>query len=841
MVVGSGLGLCCLLYLLDPFSLRSGVPTHGLIGHWPLDGNTEDVSGNERHGTNRGAAVVPGRFGSAYYFDGNSGIEVGDLDFSSQEFTVSGWIRAGDPPKEQLFRNWIIKMHDNGTTGDATFELLLQDGRDFPGYHNEAAFMVWREGAGVVGLLSRGVNMRDGRWHCMTATLRPGEQRLYVDGRLVELATHRGATNVFPGPLPLQTGPVAIGGGRFGPYHQPWVGEIDEVLIYNRALSPREVRQLCPQPLPLVAMAGAAGSMLALGAAFLAWRYWLKRREADRLRSQMLDQERRARAELDARNADLAAAKETAEAANRAKSQFLASMSHEIRTPMNAILGYAQLLRHSPDVPPQCRASIETINRSGEHLLGLINEILDLSKIESGRVELRNTLFDLRAVVRDLEALLRPRCEQKGLTFRSEISGEPVPLTTAVPPGAVIQPGVQPAANPPSPFVLNGDEGKLRQILLNLLGNAVKFTDSGTITLTIQYEEGGMQHLDTGQTDSTPERGFPQASGCLLHCSVTDTGPGIPDEMRNRLFLPFEQAVGSQVKGGTGLGLAISKRLVELMGGQLSCESPVPATPGRAPAQPGSRFWFTVPLQRIVEPERTTLRAVDKRSYGTGTVLRLKPGSRVRALVVDDVAENRAVLSQALAALGCDVDAAATGEAAVDKALVTRPDIIFMDIRLPGMDGTAATRCIRERWNRAKAGPPPKIVALSASALAHEQARYRDAAFDETLAKPYRYETLIECLRELLNVEFTGVEAEAVGASAAGAGSSACDWTFPDALRRDLLAAAESYNLSLAHACLDRLDASGPAGRQWAARLREPLRRFDLAEVRRRLTQAGEG
>ena len=226
------------------------------------------------------------------------------------------------------------------------------------------------------------------------------------------------------------------------------------------------------------------------------------------------------------------------EAANQAKSAFLANMSHEIRTPLNAILGYAQILETDPQLSTHQHQAVQTIGTSGNHLLAVINDVLDLSKIEAGQEELHRSDFDLVGLAQALSAMFSLRCEQKDIAWKTAI--------------------------PPSPIYVHGDEGKLRQVLINLLGNAVKFTDSGSVTLEIQLSDSNRYTF-----------------------SVTDTGPGIPPERQADIFDPFQQDAAGHQKGGTGLGLAIAYRHIQLMGGELALSS----TPGA-----GTRFFFTIPI-----------------------------------------------------------------------------------------------------------------------------------------------------------------------------------------------------------------------------------------------------
>ncbi|HAB19722.1 MAG TPA: hypothetical protein DCE44_25220, partial [Verrucomicrobiales bacterium] len=521
---------------------------------------------------------------------------------------------------------------------------------------------------------------------------------------------------------------------------------------------------------------GSGGGALALTAGFLGWRLARKKRETARLRAELLEQERRATEELKVQNLKLEKARDAAEEANRAKSLFPANMSHEIRTPMNAILGYAQILHRASDLPATHRPAVATIEQSGEHLLGLINDILDLSKIEAGRLEVHPVEFDLGALVAELEMMFRPRAESKGLGFEFRVSPHPGPLPSSLNRAGEGGEGLA---------RVRGDEQKLRQVLINLLGNAVKFTERGSVQFSV---------FSDPREAPAPGSNLLASSASLLTChfSVTDTGPGITPELKSKLFQPFEQAAGAERKGGTGLGLAIAKRLVELMGGELGVESPasphpkppssqmgdggqtpvegsVPTLklqlPTVAPVSSGSRFWFRVPLE-VVTGSGPLNRS--PRFLNFDRNVRLTAGGSVKALLVDDVMENRDVLTQMLIGLGCQVKLAETGERAVELAGKERFDIVFMDIRLPGMNGVEATARIRgniepsprpsailpesnglrSEEEQEVSGAPPisnlpihnsnlKIVCLSASALAHEEERYRASGFDDFIAKPF--------------------------------------------------------------------------------------------------------
>src|SRR5438309_501142 len=323
--------------------------------------------------------------------------------------------------------------------------------------------------------------------------------------------------------------------------------------------------------------------------------------------------------------------------ANRAKSVFLANMSHEIRTPMNAILGFSQLMLRDQDLTPRQCQYLGTINRSGEHLLALINDILEMSKIEAGRTTLSPSTFDLPALLKDLEMMFRVRTDEKKLSFSVETVGD-VPQ-----------------------FIVT-DINKLRQIFINLIGNAVKFSEEGGVGLRVRVDRGG-------------------AAEPSLRVEVEDTGPGISADELGKLFRHFEQTkTGQQAGTGTGLGLAISQEFVRLMGGAITVSSQV----GK-----GSVFIIRLPLK---EGEAQAVQAKDKPRH----VLRLQPGQPAcRVLIADDIEDNRQLLAQLLAPVGFEVRLATNGAEAVLEFEKWRPHLLLMDFRMPVMDGHEAIRRIR--------------------------------------------------------------------------------------------------------------------------------------------------
>jgi len=379
-----------------------------------------------------------------------------------------------------------------------------------------------------------------------------------------------------------------------------------------------------------------------------------------------------------------ARAVEAAEAANRAKTDFLASMSHEIRTPMNAVLGYAQLLRQDHRMHPDQRESINAIIISGNHLLNQIDEVLDFSKVETGRMERYLAPFELNGLLQELATMFQPRCQEKRLQLRVEALGD-------------------------APCWVLGDAGKLRQILINLLGNAVRFTQRGEVLL-----------------------GLRETASQQYRFEVIDTGPGISSSEQATLFEPFRQGTQGRLQGGTGLGLAIAARMARFLGGNIELFS----EPGM-----GSRFSVNLPLP-----------ACEAAPTGDAAVHRwqLLPGQRLLVQIVDDLFANRDVLTRLLRQAGCDVLEADSAAATFQQLEQVRPDICFLDIRMPHRGGLELIRELRQHSNA-----PRCVIAYSASALAEEQRQCLDAGCDAFLAKPFRVERIFQLLQQHLDVRFT--------------------------------------------------------------------------------------
>ncbi len=384
-----------------------------------------------------------------------------------------------------------------------------------------------------------------------------------------------------------------------------------------------------------------------------------------------------------------------AEAANRAKSLFLANMSHELRTPLNAILGFSQLMVRDGTVTPENKVSLRIINRSGEHLLNLINDVLEMSKIEAGKITLDSAPFDLHRLLSTIQEMFQIKAEAKGLWFRFILADD-------------------------LPQCIVSDARKLRQLLINLLSNAVKFTPTGGVTLRASV--GKSQRLSDSKVQ--------------LYFEILDTGKGIAPEELDKLFSPFVQtASGIQSEGGTGLGLSITHQFVELMGGTIQATSIVGV---------GSTFTCELPIELADLSQLEVLPCNQE-------IKHLAPGQpNYRLLVVDDRETNRLALVKLLQSVGFEPRTANNGVEAIALWQDWQPDLIWMDMRMPVMDGYEASRIIKKHSQDQET----VIIALTASAFQEQKAKVTQAGCDDFVAKPFSAKIIFEKLTQHLGVKF---------------------------------------------------------------------------------------
>ena len=459
-------------------------------------------------------------------------------------------------------------------------------------------------------------------------------------------------------------------------------------------------------------------------------------------------------------DAELARAKRSADAANLAKSRYVTGMSHELRTPLNGILGYAQLLQKDPTIPAPRREAIGVIRRSGEHLLSLIDGLLDVAHIEAGRLRLEPSELRFAEFLGDIERIFRAQAQAKGLEFRFDVRGR-------------------------LPEVVHADAKRLRQVLINLLGNAVKFTEDGAVTLRVEHR------LE------------------IARIEVCDTGAGIAPEDLERIFLPFERGQATRWSGepGSGLGLTIARMLTDLMGGELT----VASAPGR-----GSVFSARLYLPAVAVPKLAARPHRDIADYR---------GRRRTILVVDDLPVQRQVLAALLAPVGFRVTEAANGPECIEAATAQAPDAVLLDIAMPGMDGWTACRCLRE-------GPFDRvpIFMLSANAFDNVPAKRTAAGADDFLVKPVLESELLAKLGLHLGLEWIYRETTDAAPAPARFDPMLAAWPAEEELETLSELCAIGYVKGIHHE-LDRLAAADERHADLVGELRRLARGFRLDEL----------
>ncbi|MEG3848838.1 AAA family ATPase [Microcoleus sp. herbarium19] len=512
--------------------------------------------------------------------------------------------------------------------------------------------------------------------------------------------------------------------------------------------------------------------------------------ENARLYSNLAESNRTLETKVEQRTSELALAKKKAEVANEAKSSFLANMSHELRSPLNAILGFSQIMIRSQNLPKEHQENVAIITRSGDHLLTLINQVLDLSKIEAGRTDLNHKNFELYQFLDDIEDMFHIKADDKKLQLIVEYS-------------------------PDVPRYVRTDEVKLRQVLINLLNNAIKFTQAGIVLLKVNLKpeprlKAAKIANDADNSTSLnlpPDRSIenssinqlenandldPASSSCFLNFEISDTGPGIAADELNNLFEAFVQTkTGKDSQEGTGLGLPISRNFVELMGGQMTVTSVVGV---------GTTFAFdtriTVIEPREIEGKKTAVQ-----------VISLAPNQpSYRILIVDDKPSNNLLLLKLLSPLGFELKEASNGQEAVEIWNAWEPHLILMDMRMPVMDGYEATKLIKGTVK----GQATAIIAVTASVLEEERAVVSLAGCDDFIRKPFREADIFDAIHKLIGVNFIYDEESAskndlTKIDLESALNSSVLANLPPELLADLLAASSVCDMNKIDSCIEKI------------------------------------
>ncbi|MCV2371239.1 PAS domain-containing hybrid sensor histidine kinase/response regulator [Roseateles oligotrophus] len=478
-----------------------------------------------------------------------------------------------------------------------------------------------------------------------------------------------------------------------------------------------------------------------------------------------------------ARTSELSVAMDAAYAANRAKSIFLATMSHELRTPLNSVIGFSRMMAESRSMSPDDKRNLELIHLSGKHLLHLINDILELSKIEAGRTQLRPTLTGLPQILREVCDLIGVRAREKGLTLSLRTEGLPAHIRI--------------------------DPDKLRQVLLNLLSNAVKFVEQGSIELSVSFSPAGDGHG-------------------LLKFDVIDTGFGISAADIEHIFEPFVQVQGPHSSEGTGLGLSISRQFVRLMGGELSVQSQ---------AGLGSTFSFTLPVELGELNPGPAPAAWPLNSLDSPTALTLaRPphfGQGRRVLLVDDLDEGRRLLRAILEPLDFKLSEAADGRQALEAVALECPDLVLMDLHMPGMNGLEVIREIRRD---AQLQAQPRIVMVTATAFDEQRMNALAAGADDFLVKPLDQDALFAVLEDQLGLQASSNEHQLIASSRRSLSSGDLARLAPEQ-RQQLRRGLQELDRAQVDGLLQELAARSPADADLSSMISEMLAHYQHPEL----------
>lgn len=524
------------------------------------------------------------------------------------------------------------------------------------------------------------------------------------------------------------------------------------------------------------------------------------RKESRLLREQLLKQETSTRKNLEKVNRELKEARtiavkaqKDAEIASEAKSLFLAKMSHEIRTPLNAVLGYSQLLKSNAMLNDQVSHGLAAIERSGQHLLKIINDILTLSKMESGHIELQSEDFALSELIDSIQGMVAIQCQRKGLEYKIRCSEWEVDRVNGGHRMKTFR-----TQSPWPHLIFYSDLAKIRQVLLNLITNAVKFTSEGSVTMDMRVYH--------------PKR-KPRTAAKVpfeLYFSVEDTGSGMVPEDRQRVFQAFEQGSqkGSGEHQGIGLGLAIARRLVEVLGGKLSCDSIM---------DEGSVFSFSIKIAPGHKENTRDLLSLSKPKWKS---------TPPKALVVDDLEQNAKVLIRLLSLWDIPCESVPSGVEAIEYLRDHRVDVVFMDIMMPKMSGTEAFKRIRQMLGPAS----PKCIAYSAHVLEHEQASYARSSFDGFLAKPIEMEALVQLFYSQFS-HFITTERHTLNATELGLDLSA----LPESQMTKLRSSVKRYAVTEIMRQIDQMESGGILDKENCRALRTLARAGDMKKILRSL------